>query len=294
MAQAGQLGRITVATNMAGRGTDIKLGPSSREKGGLHVIATELHESARIDRQLFGRCGRQGDPGSREAIVSLEDELIRLYLGPVGKMANPVQTLRSGSWRQDMARGFSAWRSFAPSKCTRGFEGVLKMDDSWVTCSRSRGGRVTRGPPRGNGLCRPGCRITADPLVHVVLLGFRLQVGAIPGWLMTPGIGWRACFRAGVARRAPLESHLAPSILRTAWLSKPGSSFRFPDHQRERQPTFHRPHEHGFRRLADSGNRLRSDSRPTLPSAGRTKRWTLLGQIRQSEAFELFRPGPHG
>jgi preprotein translocase subunit SecA len=84
VAQAGEPGRITVATNMAGRGTDIKLGPGVKELGGLHVIATELHESARIDRQLFGRGARQGDPGSIEAILSLEDELIRVYLGKAG------------------------------------------------------------------------------------------------------------------------------------------------------------------------------------------------------------------
>jgi preprotein translocase subunit SecA len=81
VAQAGEPGKVTVATNMAGRGTDIRLGAGIADKGGLHVIATELHESARIDRQLFGRCGRQGDPGLTEAIVSLEDELIRLYIG---------------------------------------------------------------------------------------------------------------------------------------------------------------------------------------------------------------------
>jgi preprotein translocase subunit SecA len=81
VAAAGEPGKVTVATNMAGRGTDIRLGAGIADKGGLHVIATELHESARIDRQLFGRCGRQGDPGLTEAIVSLEDELIRLYLG---------------------------------------------------------------------------------------------------------------------------------------------------------------------------------------------------------------------
>ena len=75
IAQAGQPGRITVATNMAGRGTDILLSPDVRKAGGLHVILTEFHDSARIDRQLFGRAGRQGDPGSCEAIVSLEDEL---------------------------------------------------------------------------------------------------------------------------------------------------------------------------------------------------------------------------
>jgi preprotein translocase subunit SecA len=75
-AEAGQPGRITVATNMAGRGTDIKLGRGVAELGGLHVLATERHESARIDRQLYGRSARQGDPGSAQAMVSLDDELI--------------------------------------------------------------------------------------------------------------------------------------------------------------------------------------------------------------------------
>ncbi|MCB1930839.1 MAG: preprotein translocase subunit SecA [Candidatus Accumulibacter sp.] len=75
IAQAGQPGRITVATNMAGRGTDILLSPEVRLAGGLHVILSEYHDSARIDRQLYGRAGRQGDPGSCEAIVSLDDEL---------------------------------------------------------------------------------------------------------------------------------------------------------------------------------------------------------------------------
>jgi preprotein translocase subunit SecA len=79
VAQAGQQGRITVATNMAGRGTDILLGSGVAELKGLHVIATEHHEAGRIDRQLFGRCGRQGDPGSCETIVSLDDELIEFY-----------------------------------------------------------------------------------------------------------------------------------------------------------------------------------------------------------------------
>jgi len=79
VAGAGQAGRITVATNMAGRGTDIKLGRRVTELGGLHVIAGERNESARIDRQLFGRCGRQGNPGSAQAIVSLEDEFVSRY-----------------------------------------------------------------------------------------------------------------------------------------------------------------------------------------------------------------------
>jgi preprotein translocase subunit SecA len=72
---AGQPGRITVATNMAGRGTDIKLTAESRAAGGLHVILTEFHESGRIDRQLFGRSGRQGDPGTCEAITAVTDDL---------------------------------------------------------------------------------------------------------------------------------------------------------------------------------------------------------------------------
>lgn len=75
VAQAGQAGRVTVATNMAGRGTDIALGPGVAARGGLHVILTEYNESRRIDRQLIGRCGRQGDPGSAELIVALDDEL---------------------------------------------------------------------------------------------------------------------------------------------------------------------------------------------------------------------------
>ena len=76
IAEAGQPGKITVATNMAGRGTDIKLGRGVADQGGLHVIATERHEAGRIDRQLFGRAGRQGDPGSAVAMVSLADELV--------------------------------------------------------------------------------------------------------------------------------------------------------------------------------------------------------------------------
>jgi preprotein translocase subunit SecA len=80
IALAGERGRITIATNMAGRGTDIKLGSGVVALGGLHVIATERYESGRVDRQLFGRAARQGDPGSVQAFVSAEDELVRKYL----------------------------------------------------------------------------------------------------------------------------------------------------------------------------------------------------------------------
>ena len=81
IAQAGQPGRITVATNMAGRGTDIRLAPGIADLGGLHVLATERHDAGRIDRQLFGRAGRQGDPGSCEVIMSLDDELFDELFG---------------------------------------------------------------------------------------------------------------------------------------------------------------------------------------------------------------------
>ena len=79
VAQAGEPGRVTIATNMAGRGTDIKLKGDVKEKGGLAIIGTERHESRRVDRQLRGRAGRQGDPGSSLFFVSLEDDLMRLF-----------------------------------------------------------------------------------------------------------------------------------------------------------------------------------------------------------------------
>jgi preprotein translocase subunit SecA len=82
VSQAGQRGRITVATNMAGRGTDIKLGLGVTEIGGLHVIVAERNDSRRVDRQLMGRCARQGDPGSCESILSFEDEITRSRLPP--------------------------------------------------------------------------------------------------------------------------------------------------------------------------------------------------------------------
>lgn len=80
IADAGHVGAVTVATNMAGRGTDIRLHPQVRESGGLHVIATERHASRRIDRQLFGRTARQGDPGSYEEILCLEDDIVLHHL----------------------------------------------------------------------------------------------------------------------------------------------------------------------------------------------------------------------
>ena len=79
VAEAGQKGRVTIATNMAGRGTDIKLGPGVPDLGGLHILGTSRHESRRIDNQLRGRSGRQGDPGSSRFYLSLEDDLLRIF-----------------------------------------------------------------------------------------------------------------------------------------------------------------------------------------------------------------------
>ncbi len=91
VAYAGQIGAITIATNMAGRGTDIKLGPGVVEKGGLYILGTERHESRRIDRQLRGRSGRQGDPGTTKFFLSLEDDLMRLFGSD--RMASVMQRL---------------------------------------------------------------------------------------------------------------------------------------------------------------------------------------------------------
>jgi preprotein translocase subunit SecA len=102
VAEAGLPGKITIATNMAGRGTDIKLGHGIAETGGLHVISTERHESGRIDRQLFGRCARQGDPGSVQVFVSLEDELFQRFLPETirkGLAGNPNRTAVLSSLR---------------------------------------------------------------------------------------------------------------------------------------------------------------------------------------------------
>jgi preprotein translocase subunit SecA len=101
---AGQCGRVTIATNMAGRGTDIKLGPGVADAGGLHVLGTERHEARRIDRQLEGRSGRQGDPGSCQFFLSLEDELLE-GLGPDRQNALKERGRRGGS---------GSWDSYQP------------------------------------------------------------------------------------------------------------------------------------------------------------------------------------
>lgn len=95
IAAAGTLGAVTVATNMAGRGTDIELSDEARAAGGLHVILTEFHDTARIDRQLYGRAGRQGDPGSCEAITALDDDVYTIFAGAA---ARAVGASAAGQW----------------------------------------------------------------------------------------------------------------------------------------------------------------------------------------------------
>src|SRR5262249_19242528 len=97
VAEAGQPGRVTIATNMAGRGTDIRLGPGVADLRGLHVLGTERHEAKRIDFQLAGRAARQGDPGSCQFFLSLEDELLE-GLGPKKQFALKARGQRGGQF----------------------------------------------------------------------------------------------------------------------------------------------------------------------------------------------------
>ncbi len=131
---AGERGRVTVATNMAGRGTDIKLAPEVKDLGGLHVLSTELHEAGRIDRQLFGRCGRQGDPGSFETILSLEDELVRTYGQGLSRW---LGTGRAGRYLLAAAR-LGPWlvrraQRTAERKNSRLRHNLFKMDERMET-----------------------------------------------------------------------------------------------------------------------------------------------------------------
>jgi preprotein translocase subunit SecA len=135
VARAGIAGAITVATNMAGRGTDIRLDPAVAAAGGLHVVATELHESRRIDRQLFGRCARQGDQGSYECIISLEDEIVHEH----GTFGRWLSWLEDGATEDDAVG--SRWRGLAVRLAQRRAERlhaemrreVLNMDDRVAT-----------------------------------------------------------------------------------------------------------------------------------------------------------------
>lgn len=132
VATAGEPGAITIATNMAGRGTDIKLGRGVADLGGLHVIATERHESGRIDRQLFGRCARQGDPGSAQVFISVDDELIQRFVpAPMHRrLSLAIERQRPGA-RRIAERGLSYAQRAAQRLAFRQRAGVLRMD-TWL------------------------------------------------------------------------------------------------------------------------------------------------------------------
>ncbi len=133
IAAAGRKAQITVATNMAGRGTDIKLGTGVARRGGLHVIATQRFEARRIDRQLFGRCARQGDPGSCQAFISLEDELVQKHRRRLtavlrdrrGRAVKPE--ISSTGWRRSIA----AFQRRAERVSARMRQDVL-FADNWL------------------------------------------------------------------------------------------------------------------------------------------------------------------
>jgi preprotein translocase subunit SecA len=132
IACAGEPGRITIATNMAGRGTDIRLGKNVAAIGGLHVLATERHESARVDRQLFGRAARQGDPGSAQAFVSLEDELLLRHLPRNARLALRRILLHGGAaGRKVVTLAFDRAQERAQAFAFRQRQAVLRAD-TWL------------------------------------------------------------------------------------------------------------------------------------------------------------------
>jgi preprotein translocase subunit SecA len=143
VAVAGEPGRVTIATNMAGRGTDIKLGHGALGLGGLHVIATEMHESRRVDRQLFGRAARQGDPGSAQMFICLEDEIIRRYLPGSLRQALARAVCSRLKGRERVARaGFALAQQRAQNQAFKQRQAVLQAD-TWLDESLSfAGGEV--------------------------------------------------------------------------------------------------------------------------------------------------------
>lgn len=126
---AGQPGAIMVATNMAGRGTDIKLGPGVAEAGGLHVILTERHGASRVDRQLFGRAGRQGDPGSVRCIIALDDDLVLKHAARPAAILRRRYAGRSGPLPRGLAKLFDWAQRRASRQAFRSRAQVLRHDE---------------------------------------------------------------------------------------------------------------------------------------------------------------------
>ena len=152
VALAGMKGAVTIATNMAGRGTDIKLGEGVAELGGLHVIGSERHESRRIDRQLRGRCSRQGDPGSSQFFISLEDQLMRLFgsqklSGIMQRLGIKEGEVMEHKWLNksvETAQRRVEQQHFAVRKRTLEYDDVMNKQRSVVYELR---GRVLKGSP---------------------------------------------------------------------------------------------------------------------------------------------------
>jgi preprotein translocase subunit SecA len=145
VAEAGKRGRITIATNMAGRGTDIILGRGMADQGGLHVIATERHESKRIDRQLYGRSGRQGDPGSSQMMVSLEDELVQRYLPGYTRDELKIALTSAGNAGYNLCRSrFDEAQNRAERQAFKQRLSVLKTDQ-WLEESLGFAGLDSEG-----------------------------------------------------------------------------------------------------------------------------------------------------
>jgi preprotein translocase subunit SecA len=140
VAHAGQPGAVTIATNMAGRGTDIKLGPGVVEKGGLHIVGTERHEARRIDRQLRGRAGRQGDPGSSKFFLSIEDDLMRLFggerlgsiLDKLGVKEGEVIAHPMVTKAIERAQKKVELQNFAIRKHTLEYDDVMNVQRKWI------------------------------------------------------------------------------------------------------------------------------------------------------------------
>jgi preprotein translocase subunit SecA len=140
VANAGQRSAVTIATNMAGRGTDIKLGAGVVDLGGLHIVGTERHESRRIDRQLRGRSGRQGDPGSTIFFLSLEDDLMRLFGGErlgsimdrLGVKEGEVITHRMVTKAIERAQKKVEAQNFAIRKHTLEYDDVMNVQRKWI------------------------------------------------------------------------------------------------------------------------------------------------------------------
>jgi len=133
VARAGEPGAVTIATNMAGRGTDIKLSEEARASGGLHVILTERYEAGRIDRQLAGRCARQGDPGRFEAILSMEDRLMVEARGPAKALVRLAMTLGVPAWPALGARAMLRAQRKTERLHARTRRAMLKHDEKTGT-----------------------------------------------------------------------------------------------------------------------------------------------------------------